>query len=517
MKRFRHSTSNEPPFEDEHLAGMVRPLRDLLSQTQKDFVHDSLLLDRRGLDTLAAILVGLAEDLHCGLGLWRAYETHNMKFFGAPLPLSSPLRRPQPPQAITFDRVQHLLWVLYPQLNPGLALAPDPPDLALLAGDAQIFLEAAFVGVGRTSANKTFLRSKNTFGWDVKRKLIWLGTWSYLFRLFYDDYMRQMKAKPGDIARADDFLCQECTQWSGLGAVDILAGALDISDDDRRDLRSWYQRHTSFYAIKAVTKTRADAINVINDQPYRIRVAVDPNPFEPGQMVFGSLVPWRGQWYWSGTQQVPGEAADFAPAELREQAKRTSSQILCRFWKKYEAQVRDHARSLHEEAMAYYGKDLVVYPDGLSMAADWEKAMRRQWESRPREVMERVARRHGLTKGRPNLTLPEHVVEHKNGVGMFINPDGGFELMLEFHTLQEALRRRGRDLTEEHLETIWAFMDAGEISPAFVRRLVDEYGDESVRAAWFVRDDPPDYWLEYLLRRHKGHYFKPRYPNVRLV
>ena len=51
--------------------------------------------------------------------------------------------------------------------------------------------------------------------------------------------------------------------------------------------------------------------------------------------------------------------------------------------------------------LAYYGKDLVVYPDGLSMAADWQKEFRWQWESRPQQTQEEAARRHGLTQGRP--------------------------------------------------------------------------------------------------------------------
>ena len=50
--------------------------------------------------------------------------------------------------------------------------------------------------------------------------------------------------------------------------------------------------------------------------------------------------------------------------------------------KEYEAQVRQIMSELHEKMMVYHGKDLVVYPNGLSMAADWQKELREQWESR---------------------------------------------------------------------------------------------------------------------------------------
>ena len=138
----------------------------------------------------------------------------------------------------------------------------------------------------------------------MKRKLVWLGTHSFMFRTMFARYMDEQARASADIGHMDDFICQECTRWSGLGAVDILAGTLDIPDDDRRDLRGWYERHTAFYKMVSVSSRTLEALNVINDQPYRIRIDMPRNPFKRGQVVFGSLVPWRGEWYWSGEQRL---------------------------------------------------------------------------------------------------------------------------------------------------------------------------------------------------------------------
>ncbi len=70
-----------------------------------------------------------------------------------------------------------------------------------------------------------------------------------MFRTLFARYMDEQPPGGSEIAHTDDFVCQECTRWSGLGAIDILAGVLDISDDDRKDLRSWYERHASFYRL----------------------------------------------------------------------------------------------------------------------------------------------------------------------------------------------------------------------------------------------------------------------------
>ena len=101
--------------------------------------------------------------------------------------------------------------------------------------------------------------------------------------------MDEQPAGGSEVGRTDDFVCQECTRWSGLGAIDLMAGVLDISEDDRTDLRSWYERHASPDHLVSVSNEILQAVNIVNDQPYRIRINMERHPFKPGQLVFGSL------------------------------------------------------------------------------------------------------------------------------------------------------------------------------------------------------------------------------------
>ena len=133
-----------------------------------------------------------------------------------------------------------------------------------------------------------------------KRKLIWLGAHSFLFRTLFARYIEEQASGGSDIEQTDEFVCNECTRWSGLGAIDILAGVLDVSADDRRDLRSWYERHASFYRLVSVSNETLEALNVVNGQLYRIRINMEEHPFQRDHFIFGYLVPWRGEWYWSG-------------------------------------------------------------------------------------------------------------------------------------------------------------------------------------------------------------------------
>jgi hypothetical protein len=112
------------------------------------------------------------------------------------------------------------------------------------------------------------------------------------------------------------------------------------------------------------------------------------------------------------------------------------------------------------------------------------------------------------------MNCPKDLIEHTGGVGVFLNPDEGKEIMTHFASLVAGLKRKGKTLTDDQEQAIRGFFDADAVSPMFVKRVLDEYGDESARTAFFLRGDPPSYWLDYLFRRHKGQFYRKRYPSL---
>ena len=54
-------------------------------------------------------------------------------------------------------------------------------------------------------------------------------------------------------------------------------------------------------------------------------------------------------------------------------------------------------------------------------------------------------------------------------------------------------------------------------SPGFVRRVAEEHGSESIAAAFMLAKQQEAFVLEYLLRRYKGRFYRPRYPSLTLV
>jgi hypothetical protein len=299
------------------LGKTAQDLTRFLTKAQRSLTYDTLHLSGRQREVLAHILVEFAEDLSQDIGIWRSLEAYNRDFFGTPLPCVLQPDETMDTEPVNPDRMQFLLWTLYAELEPDLILAPTHQDLERLAIWSAEFLSERFAHLQYDSGVKTFLTTPNQYGWEVKRKLVWLGQHSYLFRLHCMAYIQEHGGTP-DIPTLDDFLCQENTSWSGLGVIDILAATLDITEAQRRDLRSWYERHTAYFRVVSVQEPFMQVVNILNEQPYTVRVDENARQFQAYQLVFGSLVPWDGVWYWSGVQH----GIETVTAEVLQQLKR---------------------------------------------------------------------------------------------------------------------------------------------------------------------------------------------------
>ncbi len=501
---------------EKHLPQIQNAVVKSLTKTQKELTHDTLKLEKPLLKTLAAVLVEFAEDLHCGIGIWHSLERSNRKFFGTPLPFVLEAGAPLPADAISPARMQHFLWVLYPQLIPNIVLSPDHIDLLRLAKGAAVVLQERFADAPEDSGVKQFLGLPNDYGWEVKQKLIWLGTQSYLFRTFFKRYVEEQDTKVSEIAVTDDFLCQECTRWSGLGVLDILAGVLDLPGERRADLLSWSERHNAVYKVLSGDKERIEVRNIINDARYRVHLNLGRNPFTRGSFVYGSLVPWGGEWYWSGEQRILGQL-DAAAIDQLKQSYRKQPSIFYRYSPEDLKKARELVRGQYEEFVARHGKDWVVFPDGLAMAADWQKAAQEKIASLPPAERKKFMDKHGLKKHFPEMNLPPELLESKHGMGVYFNPDEGMEIFEDFNDILAALKKKGVSLTPDEGEAIRQWVWSESISPGFVRRVAEEYGSESIRAAFLLANHDEHFALEYLLRRYKGTFYRPRYPTLTIV
>ncbi|MGA1871801.1 MAG: DUF3843 family protein [bacterium] len=502
---------------DKHLKDAIRALKYTLIKARRSLTYNTLRLSDKEFENLAAVLVEFAEDIHNDIGIWKSYEQYNLEYFNTTLPVILKPNESKEDKELLKYRVWHLMWVLCTEFNPDIILKPTHKDLLILVELISDFLQRQFSKIPKYSTIKKFLSQPNQYGWDVKRKLVWLGRHSYLFRYNFNNYYvdTQYNGKI-DIPIIDDFICQQNTCWSGLGVIDILAATLNISEQQRADLRSWYERHLAAYKILAIKGPIMEAMNIVNEKPYIIRAGEHSRQFRAQQLVVGSLVPWNNEWYWSGNQSVYKDTNEKVIQELKNHFLQ-KPKIAYRYCKQLAQRARESMEKYYNEFVKYHGDDLVSYPDGLSMTADLQKIYRLRYESQPKEVVLDIMKKHNLSHPWPNITFPKDLIESENGVGVYLNPDEGLEIMVEFNSFINGLKKKGINLDEDEVEAIQGFIFSDKISPKVIKKIVQKYVDESIASVFYIDKSNCKYFLDYLLRRYKGHYYRNRYPGISFV
>ena len=465
---------------DKYLKEIANELRRRIAKPQNTFSDKNLKLNSQDLRTLSTCLVEFSEDIHNDIGIWKSLEHYNAELFGTPLPLIINKDSTVDLSGISRTRVHFLLWNLYSELLPDLVLCPDHPDIFSLTEVCSEFLKNRITPIPTDSGVKLFLQSPNDHAWEVKKKLIWLGTRSYLFRCNFENYLSEQNKTEPEIQTTDDFICQECTHWSGLGVIDILAQTINVSDAERRDLRNWYKRHMAWYKLLSVDDKQAKAINIINDEIYIIANSRIPNPFKENQLVMASLVPWDGMWYWSGNQQRLDQCSEEQIKELRKNFFQHCSKIIFRYHKNYLEKANESLKRQDDEFTEHFGNEFVIFDDGLSMAAELQKLYSKRFNSAPPEQVKKVMKDHGLKNPLPNMPFPEELLNCEDGVALYFNQDEGLEIIKDMNSIIGGLKKKGNNLTKEELYLLRGLVKCDSVSVHFVHYMIERFGTESI-------------------------------------
>lgn len=482
---------------------------------------------------LAALVVDFAVDAVRGARLWRGYEAWNLRHFGVALPVSGG----EPGDGLSDARLRHFVWRALTVLDTEVTPAPDHPDVLGLVDASREFLAERLPALPAKAHYDAFFNGPQDHGSAVKRKLIALGTDSYFFRFLSAEYMAAEagRASADDpmanaILWMDDFLCQHCTIWSGMGAIDLLAEILDLPEARRADIRHWNERHLASYRIDEVTLDAVDGeimrvTSLAGDRPYKVRCADRPSAMRPGVVVYGLLAPWDEAWIWSGAQIIlgSGRTGEKTGRELTEVMKREPGAALCRCWPEYRARVLDMFASLRAGMTAFRDqRDLVIYPDWDALEADQQIFMDEQRSiqgNRAKQGRPPAQTKADFENAFPRKALrDDQAGESVDAVTSFFNPEEGVEELSGYHELCAALEKRGHALSRDEHDGLLEFIQSPAISPAFVKRLLLDFPAEALyRLFGIPPESPPPYALDWLLRCWKGEYHRPRYPSVSVV
>ncbi|MBT4639543.1 MAG: DUF3843 family protein, partial [Deltaproteobacteria bacterium] len=424
---------------DKYLPLIIKETERLIRKTQKTFRNKHLQLAPNQIKDLAQVLVEFAEDISNQIGIWQALETYNKQFFSPELPfIVLPENEIAP---INQYRLNYLIWNIYPDIvSTDLLVSPASPDLRGLSEIMAEFLEKRFHEIPSGSGIKDFFSTSNEFGGDVKRKLIWLGRHSYLFRNKFNNYVAENGGEI-KISIVDSFITQETTSWSGLCVNDILAEMLKVDDAQKRELFSWYHKHLSLYQITSVNEPYLEAENIVNQELYTIRADDFTSLFEVGKIIFGSLLPWKNDWYWSGEQSTYGDLSTENIESLKENFLKKSPKIVYRYHAKLLANAEKSQTRFFNNFVDYFGKDCVSFPNGEVFVAEIQNFLESNNELQRRKFGLGTAK--DTIPETPSIThnYPPELIDCENGIFVHCTQVEGLEIIKDYNSLVKAFEK----------------------------------------------------------------------------
>lgn len=451
---------------------------------------------------LAEKTMDFVIDVESGAHVWGGYERRNLRLFGTALPVTGG----DPGEGLTRARAVHFLWKMLSTLLHKEVFPPTHPDVVRLTDVFLAFWDKRRKSFRAKDSYRLFVAGPNDVGWRVKRKLITLGQSCYFFRPALDQYLDENPPElDGDLESMikasantmDDFLCQVCTGWSGMGATDLLAEVLDFPEARRDDIRAWNDRHISLYRIDAVSGGRLTVTNIPAESEYRVRIDEGAGPFHVGMVLFGALAPWGGEWRWSGLPTTMGDIKKegFDLDEVRRQLKRMLGSILCRSWPEYLEECRKEADDIYRKKLAFHdGRDFVVFEN--SWAYDKDEARFNGEDSDP--------------------WFTSHDVDDDEEVALYTDPLEGDRIFFRFTKLRNALAKKGVDLTAAERSAAVDFITSPYICADFVKKVLEKYPADAFMKLCGAPDEARSYWLDWLLRCYKGVYYRTRYPLLEM-
>lgn len=509
---------NRLPEKEEILIELAEQLHIVIINCNNLLRHDTLQFDDETSEKIAHALIEFAEDLNSDIGIWKTYEEFNLATFGSPLPCTLEKgTKITSGEALDESRIQHFLWNFYSILEPDLIFPPTHPDLLIIAGKVTEFLVNTKTQFPQQSTISAFLNEHEEDSYDVKRKLVWLGTKSYLFRDHFNNLLKNEKKKRKSVTEimiADDFIMQIPSLWSGMGVIDILPDLLNIPSTRKKDIKSWYERHLAYYLIKSVRRTKLITKNIINNQSYHIIFGDKNNPFKEGDLILGSTIKYGSDWYWSGGQKQLRDVPENEINELRtEFIEGNTSGVIYRYDKTKLEAARNRTKGMRQEFIGQYGDDFTFFDSGISYLASIQKTAQEQIEKLSPEELEKFKTTHNLSQNSPRFNVSDEIVDCENGVAVYFNENEGQEILIEFDSLRDSLEKKGENMTKDEVGYVISLIEDSSISPAFVTKLIELYGTESIMRAYHI-EKPED--IEYLLHKYKGHFYRERYPTLTL-
>lgn len=497
---------------------LIEAIADLYLKRQKKFEHQTLKLKSDEAMELAWRIAGYLEDVVNQIGILKALTTKNREIFGTPIPLFVKDPEHFSPDTINKQAVTYLVWDFLTEVREDLILSPTHIDLQTIAGEIYGYLKKQVKNVPRGSKLKDFVTlSGNKNGGFVKRRLVWLGLASYLFRFSANNYL---VGKEKRVAIVEDFLMQKATKLSGFTPLDVFVEMVDLDEESKKELQKWEEPYMALYYVENETGDYWTVKNLINKKDYKVwkdyGASKIADPIKKGIFCLGGIVPWQKEWRWSGEQAIYPSLDSKSIAEIINTFKNEYPHMIYRYCEELRNKAFEYEKDEYNFFISYFKTNPVTFNSGYTMRDHLQQYYQAFNKLKLKKIPKKRKKKYNLEDGVPPLDLPEPLLECSD-TAVFYVAGKGMNFLTGFREFLKALDKKGQDLTKDDEEAIYGYVTDPAISYQLFHHLKKDYSFESVRCAFRIKEWNEERDLEFLLRRYKGKQYKEKFPDIKLV
>lgn len=453
-------------YKDERLdprevfyIALIEAIADLYLKRQKIFKYQTMRVKTDEAMQLAWRIAGYLEDVVNQVGIFKALTTKNREIFGTPIPLFVHDNKHFSPDSINKQAITSLVWDFFTETRENLILSPTHNDLQTIAGEIYGYLKEKIKNAPRSSKLKEFITfSGNKNGGFIKRRLVWLGLASYLFRFSASNYLAD---KEKNVSTVEDFLMQMNTKLSGFTPLDIFVEIADLDDESKKELQKWEEPYMALYYVEDQTGDHWIVKNMINQKYYKVwkdyGAPERVDPIKKGIFCLGGIVPWQKEWRWSGEQVIYTSLAPENISKIIKVLKNEYPKMIYRYCEEPRKKAFEYAKDEYDFFISYFKTNPVTFA----------------------------------------------------GKGM--------NFLTDFREFLNTLAKEGQDLTKDDEEVIYGYITDPGVPYQLFQHLKKDYSFESVRFAFRIHEWNEERDLEFLLRRYKGKQYKEKFPDIKLV
>jgi hypothetical protein len=497
---------------------LIEAIADLYLKRQKKFEHQTLKLKSDEAMELAWRIAGYLEDVVNQIGIFKALTTKNREIFGTPIPLFVKDPEHFSPDNISKQAVTYLVWDCLTEVREDLILSPTHIDLQTIAGEIYGYLKKRVKNTPPSSKVKDFVTlSGNKDGGFIKKRLVWLGMASYLFRFSASNYLAD---KEKNVSTVEDFLMQKTTKLSGFTPLDIFVEMADLDEESKKELQKWEEPYMALYHVEDQTGDYWTVKNLINKKDYKVwrdyGASKTADPIKKGIFCLGGIVPWKKEWRWSGEQVIYTSLAPENISQIIKVLKHEYPKMIYRYCEESRKKAFEYVKDEYDFFISYFKTNPVTFDSGYTMRDQVNQYQQAFNQLKLKKIPKEEKKKYNLEDGGPQLDFPEPLLESPDTAAFYV-ADKGMSFLTGFQEFLRALGKKGQDLTKDDEEVIYGYVMEPGIPHQLFHHLKNDYSFESVKCAFRVNEWNEERDLEFLLRCCKGQQYKEKFPDIKLV